>query len=94
MLGMLFIALFQSAAGDPPVIQPGVDVPPPAQGQTTEAEEQEMECRRETQLGSRRPRLVCVPVEEVEARRERDRRRWRDGHFVPEAPENIGGAAR
>jgi len=92
MLELLFVSLFQAAVGDPAATDPAVGAPAPAQEeQSGEPEQPRMECRREAEMGSRVQRLVCVPVDEIEGRRERDRRRWRDQRYVPEPSGAMGG---
>jgi hypothetical protein len=93
MLELVLVSLFQAAAGDPAAPDPAAGAPAPAaqEEHAGEPEQPRMECRREAEMGSRVQRLVCVPVDEIEDRRERDRRRWRDQRHVPEAPGTMGG---
>lgn len=95
MIDLLLVALFQAAAGDP-ASAPDPSAEGAAQPAATEteqdSEEPRMVCRRGSEIGSRVTRRVtCVPAEEVENRRENDRRRWRNQSVQPQGNSGMGG---
>lgn len=95
MIDLIFVALFQAAAGDPAAApDPNTEgAPQPAATETEqESEEPRMVCRRGSEIGSRVTRRVnCVSAEEIENRRENDRRRWRNQTILPERNTAMGG---